>query len=110
MTTLISFPFRLTPNGSVAAADDASVEYLQEELAQLIRTQPGERVLVPTYGMPDPAYAGFDDGTLVAQVGVFGPPITIRAVDIAWVSDTEQDVTVFFDETTNTTDADGEDF
>ena len=104
MTTLISFPFRLTANGSVATADDGSEDYLQEELAQLIRTQPGERTLVPTYGIPDPAYAGFDEAVLRAQVGIFGPPVTIRAVDIAYLSDAEQDVIVYFDLST-----DGED-
>lgn len=96
MTNLISYPFRLTGTGAVASRDDGDEEYLAEELAQLVQTHPGERELVPTYGLNDPAYTDFDKAMLIAQVTVFGPPVTIEAVEAQYLSDTEQDIVVRF--------------
>jgi hypothetical protein len=66
------------------------------ELAQLVATRPGERALTPTYGLADPAFAGFDQAMLVAQVHTFGPPVTITDVEIRPVSDSQRDVVVYF--------------
>lgn len=96
MTALLSYPFRLATGGAVATHDDASSDYHMEELAQLIATRPGERELTPTYGLADPAFAGFDQAMLVAQVGLFGPPVKITGVEVTPVSDVERDVVVYF--------------
>lgn len=93
---LISFPFRLSGSASVTTRDDADIDYLGEELAQLIQTQPGERELVPTYGVNDPAFATLDSGMLAAQIETFGPPISIEDVSTRFLSDTVQDVVVSF--------------
>lgn len=100
MTRLISFPFRVDPTGSVAARDDSDVEYLGEELAQLIQTHPGERELVPLYGLNDPAYAGLDAAMLTGQVSLFGPPVQITKVESRPLNDTQTDVVVYFDRAT----------
>jgi hypothetical protein len=96
VTTLISFPFRLSGSGSVTTRDDGDLDYLGEELAQLIRTNPGERELVPTYGVNDPAFSTLDEGMLASQVDTFGPPIVIESVTTRFLSDTIQDVVVAF--------------
>jgi hypothetical protein len=96
VTTLISFPFRLSGSGAVTTRDDADLDYLGEELAQLIRVLPGERELVPAYGMDDPAFSRFDEGMLAEQVDTFGPPVVIDSVTTRFLSDTVQDVVVTF--------------
>lgn len=97
VTDLISFPFRLDPSGAVATRDDGSDEYLAEELAQLIQTNPGERELVPTYGLNDPTYAEVDQAMLAAQVATFGPPVQVQSVTTRFLSDEVQDVVVEFE-------------
>lgn len=97
MAALISFPFRVAPDGSVVTREDGDPDYYAEELAVLISTRPGERPLVPDYGLSDPVFAEFDAAELGAQVDVFGPPVTITDVAATFVSATHQDVIVSFD-------------
>lgn len=97
MTQLISFPFRLMPNGSVATREDGDPDLYSEELAVMMKTVPGERELVPLFGLNDPTFQGFDVQDLVDAVELFGPPVTIAAVATNYVSDGVQDVTVSFD-------------
>jgi hypothetical protein len=97
VTNLISFPFRLAGTGSIASRDDGDENYLAEELAQLVQTHPGERELVPTYGLNDPAFATFDKAMLIAQVATFGPPVSIQRVEVRTLSDEQQDVVIKFE-------------
>lgn len=105
MVDLISFPFRVGSSGTVVVSDDAGVDYLGEELAQLIQTHPGERELVPAYGLNDPTYTRFDTAMLTAQCQLFGPPVTIDSVDTRYLDDTTQDVVVTFRPRSTTTDS-----
>jgi hypothetical protein len=95
MTVLLTFPFRLE-GGSAVVADDASEIYLGDELAQLIQTQPGERELVPGFGLNDPAYTVFDVSMLEAQIDQFEMPLVIDDVGTRYLDDTTQDVLVSF--------------
>ena len=95
---LISFPFRLTASGAVTTRPDGDVEYLAEELALLTLTRPGERPLVPTYGLNDPTFAEIDIAMLSAQVEIFGPPVEITGIRTRWIDGSTQDVVVEFEE------------
>ena len=92
---LISFPFRLTGAGAVATRDDGTEDYYGDELAMLVMTLPGERELVPTYGM-DVAFNEVDVNELQTQVEVFGPPVQIVSVTNKFVSSTDLDVTIYY--------------
>lgn len=94
---LLSFPFRLNAIGSVAALADDSEEYYGEELAVLVSTVPGERKLVPTYGMTDPTFDQFDPAELELKVSLFGPPVRISNVVAAWTGAGQQDVIIEYD-------------
>lgn len=83
---LISYPFRLDKRGFVKTTEDGE-DYYGEELAMLIKTQPGERSLVPDYGIGDPSFSTFDRAELLSQISVFGPPITIESIDSSVVTD-----------------------
>jgi hypothetical protein len=104
MTTLISFPFRLSTNGSVATREDGDEDYYAEELAVLLMTVPGERVLLPGYGLNDPTFAELDQSVLTAQVALYGPPVAITSLSSTYTSDTQQDVVVGFEPINELTD------
>src|SRR5690349_22631134 len=76
---LISYPFRLDKNGYVQTTEDGE-DYYAEELAMLIKTSPGERSLVPDYGIADPTFNTIDQAELLAQISFFGPPVTIDGI------------------------------
>lgn len=76
---LISYPMRLDKRGSIQTTEDGE-DYYAEELAMLIKTSPGERALVPDYGIADPTFNTVDQAELLAQISFFGPPVTIESI------------------------------
>jgi len=79
---LISFPFRLDPTGSVATVEqDGDVE-IGEHIALAMLTRPGERIQVPTFGVKDPAFSGFELGALQRHLDDFGPRVEVTTVSI----------------------------
>lgn len=96
MPDLISYPFRLGPNGNVVTRPDDSSDYYAELIATVILTRPGERPQVPLYGLSDPTFTEIDAQELIYKVGIFGPPVRITSVRGKFVSATAQDVMVQF--------------
>lgn len=62
--TNFSLPFALTPGGSVQTTDDPNV-IANDRVESLVGTFPGERVMLPDYGVNLPAY-------------IFAPDITAQ--------------------------------
>lgn len=93
---LISYPFQLSPAGSVATVDQGSDAQLAQELAVAVLTRTGERVLVPSFGIADPVFVGFDEDALRLHVELFGPPVVIDEVTVQFINDNTQDVAVRF--------------
>ena len=96
MTTLMVFPMHLSPSGRIVIADDADDDYMAGELAMLLGTWPGERVLVPDYGVDDPVFdpTPMPASEVAEKVEMFGPPVMIEDVTLENVSDMECDITV----------------
>jgi hypothetical protein len=102
---VLSFPFRLTPTGSVATVENGSDAEIEEAIAVLCLTPIGERPMRPTYGVPDPAFSGLHVGDVQVGLDEHGPEgVTVLAVtstphsntqevaDIRWTrNDTEGD-------------------
>lgn len=82
MAQILSFPFRLLANGSAATVEQNSDEGDREGVAQLVLTRVGERPLVPGFGLPDPAFAGFEVTQLAAGLAIYGPPVTPSSVTV----------------------------
>lgn len=93
----LSFPFRLTPTGSVATVVRGSDAEVEEAIAVLCLTSIGERPMRPTYGVPDPAFAGLHvgdvqvgldehgpDGILIATVTETPHNLTQAVADVTW--------------------------
>lgn len=97
MSKILSHPFRLIANGTIATVEQESERADVEQVAVLALTRLGERPLVPSFGVSDPVFARFDVGQLAAGLAAYGPPVTIRSAVSRPVSDTEEVVEVIFD-------------
>lgn len=95
-TSLIAYPFRIDPTGSVATVEEGSDLQYAHELAVAVLSRPGERVLVPDFGIADPTFVGFDEDALRLHIDMFGPPVNIDRVEVQYVDDHTQDVVVHF--------------
>ncbi len=96
---MLAWPFRVRPNGRVATVEDDSDEAVAQQLALLMLIEPGERPLVPEYGVPDPTYdlAGADGTTITAAIAAFGPQVTVDDVtETATADPTASDVRITF--------------
>jgi hypothetical protein len=86
----ISFPFRLTPTGSVATVVRGSDAEIDEAIAELVLTTIGERPMRPSYGVPDPAFAGLFVGDVQVGLDEHGPQgITVVGIETAPVNNSQ---------------------
>ena len=96
MARIISHPFRLE-NGAVATVDQADDQAMSEQLAVLVLTRRGERLMVPLFGVPDPAFQGLAIEDVIFGVSLFGPPVRITDLRTVVEDATSQRVTVTYD-------------
>lgn len=108
-TNLMSYPFRLDNTGAVVTNEDGTDECYAEELAVLVLTKPGERILVPDFGITDPAFGEFDSQELSDKVSLYGIPVQVVDVSSSYVSDGHESIQVSFDTGTDDADDDYED-
>lgn len=94
---LLSFPFRQNAKGEIITKDDTQAEYCAERLTIILGTRPGERVMVPDFGVNDPAFEGFTEQTLRIQVSRYGLPVEIDSVRKSYISDEQESVVINFD-------------
>lgn len=87
MAEVMSYPFRLRPNGTVATVTQGSDTYKAELIAVLSLTRRGERTLMPGFGMSDPLMVGFSSTELAAQVAKYGPPVQIVDIKQTYIAD-----------------------
>jgi phage baseplate assembly protein W len=93
VVNLLSYPFRLDARGSVATTEDGE-DYFAEEIASLISTRPGERTLVPNYGITDPVFNSLSKTELIEKIGMFGPSVTINSIRSTLLNDTQVKVDI----------------
>lgn len=77
---LISHPFRLEANGSIATVEDGTEEAAAEGIAILVLTRLGERALVPGFGMSDPTFDELSLAELNVGLADYGPDVTVTDV------------------------------
>lgn len=65
MARELAAPFSLTPSGGIAAVTTPG-DMVQQHLKSLVSTSPGDRVMLPTYGV---ALAGYVFGLSADEVG-----------------------------------------
>lgn len=91
---LLSFPFRLDLTGAIASVEQGSDVWVEECIAEAMLTRPGERIQVPAFGVNDPAFVGFQVGSLQRHLIDFGPPVTITEVKTEPAREGQEQVTV----------------
>jgi hypothetical protein len=94
---ILSHPFRLAPNGSIAVVDADSDQGRAEQLAVLCLTRIGERDLVPGFGITDPVFTGIDPAEIVAGLAAYGPAVTVSDVSSTFEDDSTQLVRIDFE-------------
>lgn len=97
MARILSHPFQLAANGTVATVEQQSELADAQQIGVLALTVVGERPLVPGFGVSDPNGRGFNGAELAAGVATYGPPVTIRRVSTKVRSAVEIAVTVEFE-------------
>lgn len=95
MADLFVYPFQINPDGSVAKIAEGD-SYYAYELANLILTTPGERSLVPDYGITDPVFNNLNTIELLGKIEMFGPPVNITDddVQVTWPKDGQMNITI----------------
>ncbi len=91
MPRVFSFPFRLGSDGGIATVEQGSDAEIDEAIAVALLVEPGERILVPTFGVADPAFAGFELGALQRHLIDFGPSVDVVALDVRLLDDVRGD-------------------
>jgi uncharacterized protein len=88
MSVEILQPFQLTSSGSVAITTNPSVQ-AQQHVSSLVSTVPGERVMLPTYGVSlaglvfapnDPAVIQTIQQDVTNAVNTWEPSLTVQSV------------------------------
>lgn len=95
MARILSHPFRLS-GAEVATVEQASEAGQREQLLVLLQTRRGERALVPSFGVTEPAFALLDVAEVRLAVALHGPAVEVHEVVHRVLSDTEAEVEVRF--------------
>lgn len=92
---LLSHPLRITPTGQMATVEDGSDAAVGEAIAVLIGTRLGERVMQPTFGIPDPVWLGLRAADVNAGLDIWGPQgVSVTGVKRESASGGGRDVTL----------------
>lgn len=83
MALVWDFPFRLGPGGSVAVVEQDADRDVENGIAVACLTHPGERPQVPSFGIADPAFTGWEAPALERHLLDFGPAIDVSSVVVA---------------------------
>lgn len=95
---LISHPFRLAPDGTVATVDEDSAAAAEEAILVLLTTRKGERPLVPAFGITDPVFGRLSLAEVNLGLADFGPAgVSIDGYDSEWLDDRREAVTLTYD-------------
>lgn len=86
---VISFPFRLSPDGSVSKVEQFSDADVVQKIAFLMQTEPGELPLALHYGIKDPSFRSVSATEIEAAISAFYPGVVVNNIRIG-VDDTGQ--------------------
>lgn len=83
MSRIYAWPMRVTA-GRLVTIDARSAEAQRQHVAVLLTTRPGERVVVPAYGTPDPVgVRDYDVQAVEAAADRWCPEARIDGIDAA---------------------------
>lgn len=97
MTQVLSFPFRLAPNGTATTVPQDTYDYYTEQISVLMLTHEGERVFDPDFGVPMMEFDGFSERALAQSCLRYLPEVEITGSEIVNESDETQGVVVQYE-------------
>lgn len=87
---VLSFPFRIDPQGNAATTGYGTEQEVDEAIAVTVLTNMGERLMYPTFGVPDPAFAGLAPGDVQVCLDAYGPSgVQVSSVDQEPLNETQ---------------------
>jgi phage baseplate assembly protein W len=69
----LAIPFTIGPLGAAATVQQDTAAEVIQSVAMLVGTEPGTRLMVPTYGMADPTFTGINQPALLLAVRRWEP-------------------------------------
>lgn len=91
---LMAFPFRLDGAGFVVTVEPDTDAAIEQQIALAMMCRPGERVTVPTFGVRDPAFVGFEQSALQRHLDDFGPDVEVTTLRIDRAAEGREQVVV----------------
>lgn len=100
MSTELLTPFQLTPSGAIAVTTDPGVQ-AQQHVTSLVSTNPGDRVMLPGYGVPlaalvfasnDPVVVATIERDVTTALAQWEPSVIVNSVSPAAGQDPSQGV------------------
>jgi hypothetical protein len=80
---VMSFPFSFaSADGQAATVEQGSDVWMAQCIASVVLTVPGERVLAPAFGLPDPTFSGFSYAALALAMSTYYPQINLSGASI----------------------------
>lgn len=90
----LALPLALTTDGAFRTVDEDSPQELQQNVTQILRTRPGERLATPEFGTPDPTFTGLDVEVALGLVEQWEPRATAELVEQVLSPDGTQTSTI----------------
>lgn len=104
---VLAWPVTLAGDGTLATVDDQSDDGVTQEVSLAILQRPGERLLAPDCGVPDPIANGLDvDDVNAAMEAQHTPAVCTQVVEGAQDGTGLMPVTIMFDRTDQADDTD----
>lgn len=69
----LAFPFTIGEDGTAEVVEQDSLDEVAQCVQVLLSTPQGSRVVVPSYGVPDPTFVGLDEATVEQAVSDWEP-------------------------------------
>ena len=100
MSTELQAPFQLTPSGGVATTTDPRVQ-AEQHVTSLVSTNPGERIMLPGYGVPlsalvfapnDPIVIATIQSDVTNALAAWEPSIIVNSVSPAQGADPNEGI------------------
>ena len=99
MAQVLSLPFRISPAGQAVTVEQGNDAYYEQQIATILLTLEGERLLNEDIGSSDEAFIGFLNSSFQAQVETLLPEVSDVEVNLDRLSDTSETLTVTFNVT-----------
>lgn len=95
MTRSLSMPLTVVTGGSLRSIEQGSGPEIAQAVALLLATTPGERRVIPDFGMPNPVGPGLDQGVVADVIGEWEDRADPATITLEVIATADQRAQVF---------------